>query len=119
MHVNGLKKYKTRFDIIGMSLYPDAKNWQSLNQLCIENITELNVKFNKPTLLCEIGFTYSDPENGKMFVEDLKNRINKLSKKQAFGLMYWEPQAYNWKNYTLGAFDTSGKPTKILDPFLD
>ena len=116
---DGLKKYKTRFDIIGMSLYPDAKNWQSLNQLCIENITELNVKFNKPTLLCEIGFNYSDPENGKMFVEDLKNRMNKLSKKQAFGLMYWEPQAYNWKNYSLGAFDTSGKPTKILDPFLD
>ena len=25
---DGLKKYKTRFDIIGMSLYPDAKNWQ-------------------------------------------------------------------------------------------
>jgi arabinogalactan endo-1,4-beta-galactosidase len=116
---DGLKKYKTRFDIIGMSLYPDAKNWSSLNQLCIENITELNVKFNKPTLLCEIGFNYSDPENGKMFVEDLKNRMNKLSKKQAFGLMYWEPQAYNWKNYSLGAFDSSGKPTKILDPFLD
>ena len=116
---DGLKKYKTRFDIIGMSLYPDAKNWPSLNQLCIENITELNVKFNKPTLLCEIGFNYSDPENGKMLVEDLKNRMNKLSKKQAFGLIYWEPQAYNWKNYSLGAFDTSGKPTKILDPFLD
>ena len=63
--------------------------------------------------------TYNDPENGKMFVEDLKNRIIKLSKKQAFGLMYWEPQAYNWKNYSLGAFDNTGKPTKILDPFLN
>lgn len=116
---DGLKKYKTRFDIIGMSLYPDAKNWPSLNSLCIENIIELNVKFNKPTLLCEIGFNYNDPENGKMFVEDLKNRIVKLPKKQAFGLMYWEPQAYNWKNYSLGSFDNTGKPTKILDPFLN
>jgi len=52
-------------------------------------------------------------------VEDLKNQIKKLPKNQAFGLMYWEPQAYNWKNYSLGAFDSSGKPTKILDPFLD
>lgn len=115
----GLKKYKTRFDIIGMSLYPDAKNWASYNQLCVENIQELHSKFNKPSLLCEIGFNYADPENGKMFVEDLKNRIKKLPKNQAFGLMYWEPQAYNWKNYNLGAFDKAGKPTKILDPFLD
>ena len=88
-------------------------------QICIENIVELNAKFNKPALLCEIGFKYNDPENGKMFVEDLKNRIIKLSKKQALGLMYWEPQAYNWKNYSLGAFDNTGKPTKILDPFLN
>jgi arabinogalactan endo-1,4-beta-galactosidase len=116
---DGLKKYKTRFDIIGMSLYPEAKNWQSLNQMTIENIIELNLKFNKPTLLCEIGFNSADPVNGKLFVEDLKNRMNKLSKKQAFGLIYWEPQAYNWKNYSLGAFDNSGKPTKIVDPFLD
>jgi arabinogalactan endo-1,4-beta-galactosidase len=116
---DGLKKYKTRYDIIGMSLYPEAKNWQSLNQMTVENIVELNVKFNKPSLLCEIGFHYADPENGKLFVEDLKNRIKKLPKNQAFGFMYWEPQAYNWKNYTLGAFDNSGKPTKILDPFLD
>ena len=116
---DGLKKYKTRYDIIGMSLYPNAKNWPSLNQLCLENIIELSLKFNKPSLLCEIGFNYADPENGKLFVEDLKNRIKKLPKNQAFGLMYWEPQAYNWKNYSLGAFDSSGKPTKILDPFLD
>jgi arabinogalactan endo-1,4-beta-galactosidase len=116
---DGLKKYKTRYDIIGMSLYPDSKNWSSYNQLCIENIQELYNKFNKPSLLCEIGFNYADPENGKKFVEDLKNRIKKLPKNQAFGLMYWEPQAYNWKNYSLGAFDNSGKPTKILDPFLD
>lgn len=116
---DGLKKYKTRYDIIGMSLYPEAKNWLSLNQMTIENIIELNLKFNKPTLLCEIGFNYADPENGKLFVEDLKNSIKKLPKSQAFGLMYWEPQAYKWKNYSLGAFDPSGKPTKILDPFLD
>lgn len=116
---DGLKKYKTRYDIIGMSLYPDAKNWSSYNQLCLENIQELHAKFNKPSLLCEIGFNYADPENGKLFVQDLKNRIKKLPNNQALGLMYWEPQAYNWKNYTLGAFDNSGKPTKILDPFLD
>jgi arabinogalactan endo-1,4-beta-galactosidase len=113
----GLKKYKTRFDIIGMSLYPEAKNWNSYNQLCQENIQELYSKFNKPTMLCEIGFNYANPETGKLFIGDLKNRILKLPRSQALGIMYWEPQAYNWKNYGLGAFDTSGKPTQMLDPF--
>lgn len=116
---DGLTKYKTRYDIIGMSLYPEKNNWQSLNQLCVENMVELKTKFNKPSMLVEIGFNYADPDNGKLFVEDLKSRILKLPRNQAFGIMYWEPQAYNWKNYSLGAFDNTGKPTKVLDPFLN
>jgi hypothetical protein len=31
----------------------------------------------------------------------------------------WKGDLTGTLNYSLGAFDTSGKPTKILDPFLD
>jgi arabinogalactan endo-1,4-beta-galactosidase len=31
---------------------------------------------------------------------------------------YWEPEAYNnWRGYSLGAFNNSGKPTNALDAF--
>jgi hypothetical protein len=36
---------------------------------------------------------------------------------KALGVLYWEPQAYNWKGYSLGAFDNAGKPTVALEAF--
>jgi arabinogalactan endo-1,4-beta-galactosidase len=32
-------------------------------------------------------------------------------------VFYWEPEAYNWQDYSLGAFDSTGKPTIALDAF--
>lgn len=37
---------------------------------------------------------------------------------KCMGIFYWEPQSYNnWKGYTLGAFDKTGKPTIALSLF--
>ena len=37
----------------------------------------------------------------------------------ARGVFCWEPDAYDWKGYPMGAFDRSGKPTPIMDAFLE
>ena len=37
----------------------------------------------------------------------------------ARGVFYWEPEAYDWKGYPMGAFDRGGKPTAIMDAFLE
>lgn len=34
------------------------------------------------------------------------------------GVFYWEPEAYNWQNYSSGAFDNTGKPIIAMDAFL-
>jgi len=34
------------------------------------------------------------------------------------GVLYWEPKAYDWQSYTLGAWGTDGRATAALDGFL-
>ncbi len=34
--------------------------------------------------------------------------------------MYWEPEgAVNWSNYELSCWESSGKPTKALEAFIE
>jgi len=37
----------------------------------------------------------------------------------ARGVFNWEPEAYDWKGYPMGALDRGGKPTAIMDAFLE
>jgi len=36
--LTGIAEYGARYDMIGMSLYPDSDNWKVLNIQCIENV---------------------------------------------------------------------------------
>ena len=58
------------------------------------------------------------PDACKSFLSDLINKVNTASGNNGLGAFYWEPQCYgNWKGYTKGAFDNSGRPTIALNAF--
>ncbi|MCX8473045.1 MAG: glycosyl hydrolase 53 family protein [Sediminibacterium sp.] len=114
---SGLTQNGARFDIIGMSLYPSLNNWQTINSQCLANITQLIKKYNKDIYIVEIGMPYSAPETSFQFISDLITKVKSIPNFRGKGVMYWEPECYNWQNYQLGAFDLSGKPTKALQPF--
>lgn len=112
---NGLKNNGAKWDVIGLSLYPSDSSWQSDTDNCLANINALATTYGKKVMLCEIGMSW-DSQNAaavtKKMVDGCKNIANCL------GVFYWEPEAYNnWKSYSLGAFDKSGKPTKAMDAF--
>lgn len=114
---DGLKNNGAQWDIIGMSLYPTASNWQSYNTQCLANINDMVTRYGKPVMVCETGFAANDAATAKAFLTDLMGKVKSVSNGNGLGVFYWEPEAYNWMGYGLGAFDSTGKPTIALDAF--
>ena len=115
----GLKAAGGRWDVTGLSVYPSWANlsWQECNKLALENMNALVEIAGKPILVCEAGYPYDKPEEGYSFLLDLIAKTKLVKASKGIGVMYWEPQCYTWKDYSLGAFDATGKPSKALVAF--
>lgn len=116
---DGLKANGAKWDIIGMSLYPSTANWQSYDSQCLDNMNDMVARYNTPVMIVEVGMDASQASICKSFLTDLISRVKSVSNSKGLGVFYWEPEAYNWQAYGMGAFDTSGKPTVALDAFMN
>lgn len=114
---DGLKANGAKWDIIGMSLYPSTTNWQTYNSQCLDNMNDMVTRYNTPVMIVEVGMDASQPTICKSFLTDLISRVKSVKNNEGLGVFYWEPEAYNWQGYGMGAFDASGKPTVALDVF--
>ena len=114
---DGLKTNHGKWDVIGMSLYPDASAWLDNNNKCISNINDMISRYGCEVMICEVGMSWDQAATAKLFLTDLITRTKAINNEKCLGVFYWEPEAYNWNGYTLGAFDNSGKPTVALDAF--
>ena len=113
---DGLKANQGKWDVIGMSLYPQKDTWEAMNTACIANMKDMIERYGSDVVLCEVGMPWDEAEASKRFLTDLIEKSKAID--QCLGIFYWEPQAYgNWKSYTLGAFDNNGKPTVAMDAF--
>ena len=124
-----------KFDIIGLSHYPDPKYWNNTtksdvasNTNAANSVKTLGTLFKVPVMIVETGFPQQNVETGSQVMTDLFNKMKPLS--QCAGILYWEPEVdgvwkpdyYNkvdWDAYDMGAFTTDGKPTAILTAFSD
>lgn len=114
---DGLKNNGAKWDIIGMSLYPDPANWSTLNTQCLANMNDMVSRYGKPVMICEVGMSWDQAAACNSFLSDLITKVKSLGN-NGLGVLYWEPQSYgNWQGYTKGAFDNSGKPTAALNAF--
>ena len=115
---DGLQTYHAKYDVIGLSLYPSAGNWQQLNYQCLANMNDMVSRFNKEVMIVEAGMPWDDAQSCKSFLEDIIAKTKSVNQSKGLGVLYWEPEAYGqWQGYTLGAFDNSGKPTSALEAF--
>jgi arabinogalactan endo-1,4-beta-galactosidase len=115
---DGLKNNGAKWDVIGMSLYPTASNWSTLNTQCWTNMNDMVDRYGKEVMVCEVGMSWDQPQACKDFLTDLIAKVKGVKDNKGLGVFYWEPEAYNnWEGYTLGAFDNSGKPTIALTAF--
>jgi arabinogalactan endo-1,4-beta-galactosidase len=113
---DGLRNNGARWDIIGMSLYPEPNNWQTLVGQTITNINDMRSRYGKGVMIVEVGMSFDQATASKAFLTDLITRSRNAG---ALGVLYWEPQAYNWQGYSKGAWNTNGRPTIALDAFIE
>lgn len=115
---DGLKNNGAKWDIIGMSLYPSTTDWASLDSQCLTNMDDMVSRYSSPVMIVEIGMSWDQPAISESFIADLLGKVKSVPGHMGLGVFYWEPECYNnWQNYTLGAFDNSGKPTIALNAF--
>lgn len=115
---DGLKANGASYDVIGMSLYPETTNWQTLNSQCLTNMNDMVSRYGKLVMVCEVGMSVGSPATCKSFVEDILNKTSSVTGGNGLGVFYWEPECYNFQGYTKGAWGSDGKPTAAMDAFL-
>lgn len=112
---DGLKSAGAKWDVIGMSLYPEDSNWQTLTDNCLSNISTLIQRYSTEVMICEIGMAW-DSANANTVMTKVVNGCKAIN--GCLGVFYWEPECHNgWNGYTKGAFDSDGKPTDALNVF--
>ena len=115
---DGLKSNNTNYDIIAMSLYPNANNWKSLNEQCFENMKNMIERYGKEIMISEIGMDSNEAIACIDFIKDIIAKNKSLPNNKGLGVFYWEPQSYNnWKGYNMGAFTKQGKPSAAMEGF--
>lgn len=122
------KQYGGKFDMIGLSHYPDWTNWSSDNTSVSSRIQALNTTFGVPVMIVETGYSSWDESRAASVMADLFNKTQELS--ACAGIFYWEPEVYGgwkpaiyntwgWGAYGNGAFTSQGRPGAQLAPFFD
>ena len=115
---DALKNNGAKWDVIGMSLYPDPASWTTMNVNCLSNMNDMVSRYNKEVMIVEVGMSWDQSSACKSFLADLITKVNSVTGQKGLGVLYWEPEALpGWNGYTLGAFDNSGKPTIALNAF--
>ncbi len=115
---DGLKAAGGKWDVIGLSLYPSADNWQYMTTLCAANMADMVQRYGKEVMVVEVGMPWDQETVSHDFLKDILSKTSAVPGGKGLGVLYWEPQAYaNWQGYTLGAFQQNGRPTIALDAF--
>jgi arabinogalactan endo-1,4-beta-galactosidase len=117
---DGLTNNKVDYDIIAMSLYPDASNWQVTNNQCYQNMLDMVSRYGKEIMISEVGMDVTKAVECKSFLLDIIAKNKSLPNNKGLGVFYWEPECHNnWQGYNMGAFTNDGKPTIAMDAFLN
>jgi arabinogalactan endo-1,4-beta-galactosidase len=117
-NIGGLVANGAQFDVIGMSLYPTASNWQTMTSYLAANMQDMIATYGKEIIVAEVGMKYSDAAASKLFVADTVAKTKALGA-NGLGVFYWEPEAppgYN-DDYQMGAWNADGTPTVALEGF--
>ncbi len=123
-----LKSKGGKWDVIGMSLYPEYitdKTWSQVADACLSNIKTLSSQYNCNVIISEIGMEWNSSDAASL-MSKMVTGCKAISTCE--GIFYWEPEVYGgwkpanyvtlgWNAYTKGAFDNSGKPTSALDAY--
>lgn len=115
---DGLTEHRVPYDVIAMSLYPTAENWEKLSAECLANMNDMAARYGKEVMVSEVGMPVKDDVAARAFLADIIAKTKSVAGGKGLGVFYWEPQCHNnWRRYTKGAFTDDGRPSIALDAF--
>jgi arabinogalactan endo-1,4-beta-galactosidase len=115
---DGLKENDVPYDVIAMSLYPTAQNWEKLSADCFANMNDMVARYGKEVMVSEVGMPVKDAVAARAFLADIIAKTKSVAGGKGLGVFYWEPECHNnWHRYTKGAFTDDGRPSIALEAF--
>ena len=119
------KKYGGKFDMIGVSHYPESE-WAKENTSLANAIRKMALTHRVPVMVVETGYYADDQNMASQVMADLFGKVGNIS--SCAGIFYWEPEVFSkwkpayytqldWPYYRKGAFTSLGRPGKALDAF--
>lgn len=116
---DGLKSNGARWDVMGLSLYPNADTWPTFTAQALANMNDLVARYpGKEVMVVETGMPAYLPIPTREMLRDLIVKTRLVTGGKGLGVVYWEPEAYNWQGYSLSAWDANGHATAGMDGFL-
>lgn len=113
-----LENNGARYDVIGMSLYPERDDCMAMLRSCKSNMLDCISRYDKDVMLCEVGMGCAYVTECAEFLRGCLELENELPADRYLGVLYWEPEVYNdWNGYRKGAFTSQGCPGAQLDAF--
>lgn len=130
------KQYGGKFDMIGVSYYPDYDNWQQTNADAQTNLRKLYNEFHVPVMVVETGYSTYNETRAESVMKDLFAKMT--VEEGCAGILYWEPEVYGGWSHLLddqtgesikhegqygtkvvnnGAFTQFGRPSRALLAF--
>ncbi|WP_092113328.1 glycosyl hydrolase 53 family protein [Prevotella sp. KH2C16] len=118
---DGLRKYGTKWDIIGISVYPHwdieaklEKDYKGTIRDFTANIKHLYRKYGTESIVVETGVESAKPVEGKKILSEIIEAAEHKTDGHCHGVFYWAPELEG--GYPLGAFQNN-RPTVIMDAF--
>lgn len=106
-----------KYDVIGLSHYPTTSAWQLRNTQIQITMNTMVSRYGKDVAVCEVGMPVNTPQITKDMLTDLIEKTKAVAGGRGLGVFYWEPEAYNWRNYGLGVWGSNGQPTIGMEAF--
>ena len=83
---DNLKENGGKWDVIGLSLYPEDDNWQSYAESCLSNIQTLSSMYGKDVIISEIGMWWGSDQAAPL-MKKMVDGCKKISTCE--GIFYW------------------------------
>ncbi|HSI50074.1 MAG TPA: glycosyl hydrolase 53 family protein [Ideonella sp.] len=115
--LDGVQSAGGRWDVLGVSHYPDPARWMGDNQQLRRSLGEAVRRYGKPVMVVETGMNWQQPAVSQAMLKDVIQDLRALGDKGA-GIFYWEPATFpDWSKYQRGALDTRGRFTSALEAY--
>ena len=118
---DGLRKYGTKWDLIGVSVYPYwdiqaglEKDAEGTIRDFASNIRRMYDKYGTESMVVETGVEVKRPVEGKKMMTSIINAALNDCGGHCLGVFYWAPELEG--HYPLGAFENH-RPTIIMEAF--